>query len=121
MSEIRWLRILVGGFLSELALVAVFIPATILLGEQPGRYVAVIGSFIMPLFFGVWTTQPVKSGHVLQGMLVGAIGILIYVALTRAQPEPFLYIFAHGLKLLGGAAGGYLARSQKERVVLTTS
>ena len=71
MSQIRWLRIFVGGFLSELALFAVFIPATILLGEQPGRYVAVIGSFIMPFFFGIWTTQYVKSKHVLQGMLVG--------------------------------------------------
>ena len=117
MSEIRWLRILVGGFLSELALVAVFIPATILLGEQPGRYVAVVGSFIMPLFFGVWTTQPVKSGHVLQGMLVGAVGILIYVALTQAQPEPALYIFAHFLKLIGGGAGGYVVQTRRRKVV----
>jgi len=119
MSEVRWLRILVGGFLSELALVAVFIPATILLGEQSGRYVAVIGSFIMPLFFGAWTTQPVKSGHVLQGMLVGAVGILIYVALTRAQPEPALYIFAHFLKLVGGGAGGYLVQTRRRNVVGT--
>ena len=119
MSEVRWLRILVGGFLSELALVAVFIPATILLGEQPGRYVAVIGSFIMPLFFGVWTTQPVKSGHVLQGMLVGAVGILIYVALTRAQPEPALYIFAHFLKLIGGATGGYVVQTRRRNIVGT--
>jgi hypothetical protein len=33
--------------------------------------------------------------------------MLIYIALTRAQPEPFAYIVAHGLKLVGGAAGGW--------------
>jgi|SRR5215470_10760942 hypothetical protein len=119
MSEIRWLRILVGGFLSELALVAVFIPATILLGEQPGRYVAVIGSFIMPFFLGVWTTQPVKSRHVFQGVLVGAVGILIYVGLTLAQPEPALYIFAHFLKLAGGGAGGYVVQARQRHIVGT--
>jgi len=120
MSQIRWLRIFVGGFLSELALFAVFIPATILLGEQPGRYVAVIGSFIMPFFFGIWTTQYVKSKHVLQGMLVGAVGILIYVALTRAQPEPLLYIFAHFLKLAGGGAGGYVVQARRRYIVEAT-
>jgi hypothetical protein len=119
MSEIRWLRILAGGFLSELALVAVFIPATILLGEQPGRYVAVIGSFIMPFFFGVWTTQPVKSRHVFQGVLVGAVGVLIYVALTLAQPEPALYIFAHFLKLTGGGTGGYVVQARRRKIVGT--
>jgi hypothetical protein len=33
----------------------------------------------------------------------------MYVALTFAQPEPFIYIVAHFLKILGGAAGGRLA------------
>ena len=111
MNQIRWLRILVGGFLSELAVIVVFIPATILLGERPGQYVAVVGSFIMPFLFAMWTTRRVKSKHVFQGILVGAVGILIYIGLTRAQPEPLLYIVAHFLKLLGGAAGGYLAYS----------
>jgi hypothetical protein len=119
MSQIRWLRILVGGFLSELALVAVFIPATILLGEQPGRYVAVVGSFIMPFFFGIWTTQHAKSSQVFQGMLVGAVGILIYVALTQAQSEPWLYIFAHFLKLAGGGAGGYVVQARRRDVLGT--
>ena len=113
MSQIRWLRILVGGFLSELALVAVFVPATILLGEQPGRYVAVIGSFFMPFLFGIWTTRNVKSLQVFQGMLVGTVGILIYVALTGAQPEPLLYIFAHFLKLAGGGTGGYVVQARR--------
>ena len=31
---------------------------------------------------------------------------LMYVALTRAQPEPWQYLVAHALKVVGGAAGG---------------
>jgi hypothetical protein len=113
MSQIRWLRIVVFGFLSELALFAVFIPATVFLGERPGMYVAVAGSFIMPFFFGMWAARGVKSHFVFHGMLVGAVGILIYVGLTRGQPEPLLYIFAHLLKLLGGGAGGYIAQRRR--------
>jgi hypothetical protein len=37
------------------------------------------------------------------------IASLIYVAITLAQPEPPIYIVAHGLKILGGAAGGMVA------------
>ena len=121
MKRIRWGRVLAGGFLSELAVIAVFIPATALLGEVPGQYTAVAGSLVMPLLFGLWTARNAEAYFVLHGIMVGVIGIVIYVGLTRAQPEPLLYILAHGLKLAGGAAGGYLAYAQKQRVVLTTS
>ena len=118
MRRIHWLRIVLFGFLSELAVIAVFIPATVLLGEAPGMYAAVGGSLVMPFLFGILTVRKVKSHLPLHGMLVGAVGILIYVGLTRAQPEPVLYIIAHGLKLLGGAAGGYFVHKRRERDVL---
>ena len=117
MTDIRWARILIGGFLSELAVFAVFIPATVLLGERPGMYVAVIASLIMPFLFGMWTAHRAKTRLVLQGMLVGAVGILIYVGLSRAQPEPLLYIMAHFLKLLGGAAGGHVVQMRRARAI----
>lgn len=113
MSQIRWTRILAGGFLSELAVIAVFIPATVLLGELPGMYTAVIASLVMPFFFGTWTARKVESGFVLHGILVGAVGVLIYVGLTRAQPEPALYIFGHCLKLLGGGLGGHVVQKRR--------
>lgn len=109
MNRIRWLRILGGGFLSELCLFAVFIPSTLLLGQTPGVYVAVLGSFAMPLLFGIWTARKADEYFVFHGAMVGAVGVLIYLGLTRLGPEPLLYIVAHFLKLLGGAAGGYLA------------
>ena len=120
MKRIRWGRVLAGGFLSELAVIAVFIPATALLGEVPGQYTAVAGSLVMPFLFGLWTARKVESYLVLHGLLVGAVGIVIYVGLTRGKAEQLIYIFAHGLKLMGGAAVGYLA-SQKPRIVVTTA
>ena len=118
MNQIRWARVVIAGFLSELAVIAVFIPATVLLGEQPGMYTAVVGSLVMPFLFGMWTAGKVNGKFTVHGMLVGAVGIVIYVALSRGQPEPLLYIFAHGLKLLGGATGGYVAQRRKEREML---
>ena len=112
-GKIHWVRILIGGFLAELAIFAVFIPATALVGVQTGVYTAVGASLVMPFLFGVWTARRIESRFVLHGVLVGAVGVLIYVALTRAQPEPLLYVAAHGLKLLGGAAGGYVVQKRR--------
>src|SRR4051812_48860898 len=113
MNRIHWVPIVIFGFLSELAIIAVFVPSTVLLGEQPGVYTAVIGSFVMPFLFAMWAVGKLKSKFILHGMLVGAVGILIYIGLTRGQPEPLLYILAHALKLLGGAAGGYVVQRRR--------
>ena len=112
-NKIHWGWILIGGFLSELALFAVFIPVTMFLGETPGVYTAVAGSFVMPLLFGLWVGRKIESRFALHGLLVGGVGVLIYLGLTRGQPEPLLYVIAHGLKLLGGAAGGRIAEKGK--------
>jgi hypothetical protein len=109
MNRIRWMRILGGGLLSELCLIAVFVPSTLLLGDRPGMYSAVLGSFILPFLFGLWTARKAEAYFIFHGFMVGAVGVLIYLGLTRLGPEPLLYVFAHFLKLLGGAAGGYLA------------
>ena len=47
------------------------------------------------------------------------VAALIYVGLTRAQPEPFAYIVAHALKLVGGACGGFVAQRRLRRNPLT--
>jgi|SRR5579883_2928752 len=110
MRQIRWLRVLGIGFLSELAVFAVFVPSTVLLGTVPGMYSAVVASFVMPFLFGMWAARKVDAHQILHGALVGVVGILIYLALTQLQPEPLLYVFAHFLKLAGGAAGGYVVQ-----------
>ena len=63
--------------------------------------------------FAQWVGRGVASRFVLHGLLVGVVAMVIYVALTLARPEPVAYLIAHGLKLLGGAAGGWLAGQRK--------
>jgi hypothetical protein len=53
-------------------------------------------------------SRRIESRFILHGTLVGAVAALIYLALTRAQPEPFIYIVAHTLNLAGGACGGFV-------------
>ena len=58
----------------------------------------------------LWVCRRIESDFILHGTLVGVVAALIYVALTRAQPEPFAYIVAHALKLVGGVCGGFVAQ-----------
>ena len=55
----------------------------------------------------------IESRFILHGTLVGVVAALIYVAITRAQPEPLAYILAHALKLLGGACRGFVAQRRR--------
>jgi hypothetical protein len=127
--KIRWGRIVAGGFLTEAIIIAGFFAllfATRLAGapnialpETPLDFAnAIIASFVVTLLVTRWVCRPVESHHVLHGVLVGVVAILIFVALTQARPEPPLYILAHGLKLAGGATGGYLAA---KRMRVTTA
>jgi hypothetical protein len=36
------------------------------------------------------------------------VATLIYLGMSFGQPESAAYIAAHGLKMLGGAAGGFM-------------
>jgi hypothetical protein len=61
----------------------------------------------------LWVCRRVESHFILQGTLVGVVAALIYIALTRAQPEPLAYIVAHALKLMGGACGDFVAQRRR--------
>ena len=57
----------------------------------------------------LWVGRGLTSRFILHGALVGVVATLLYVALTLARPEPFAYLVAHGLKILGGLGGGFIA------------
>jgi len=61
----------------------------------------------------LWVCRRTESNFILHGTLVGVVAALIYIALTRAQPEPLAYIVAHALKLVGGACGGFVAQRRR--------
>jgi uncharacterized membrane protein len=109
-ARIHWIKILIGGFLAEAAVFAVVIPVFMASGARGVLYAAPVASLVMCFIFGLLVARRVESRPVLHGMLVGVVAALLYVALTRGRPEPWAYLVAHALKILGGAAGGAAAR-----------
>src|ERR1700690_3526632 len=102
-TRIRWGRILIGGLLAEVALILAIVPLGLRLGDNFLHYTAPPGSFVMCFLGALWVCRRIESHFILHGTLVGGVAALIYVGLTRAQPEPLAYIVAPGLQR-GGAA-----------------
>jgi putative membrane protein (TIGR04086 family) len=118
--SIQWGRVLLAAFLMELVLIAIAVPLT-LSGE--GRtlvYVVPPASFIATFAVTVWLGRKIASRPVLHGALIGIAGSIMYVVLSRGQPEPWPYLLAHVLKVAGGAAGGMALarRSAPTKLVL---
>jgi putative membrane protein (TIGR04086 family) len=109
MKSIRWGWILLGGFLAELAIFLVVIPLSLVAGQKSLLYSAPASSFVASLAFGLWVSRKASQRHVLHGALVGVVAMLIYIGMSFGQPEPIAYVVAHVLKVLGGAAGGFIA------------
>lgn len=109
LTGIRWLRVLIGGFLAEVSVIVLVIPVALAYGQHALLYVAPAASLVMCFLFALWVGRGVDSRFVLHGTLVGVVATLLYVGLTLARPEPIPYLIAHVLKILGGAAGGFLS------------
>jgi hypothetical protein len=109
LAGIHWVRALIGGFLAEVAVFAVVVPISFALGKNSMLYTAPVASLVACFLLALWVARGISSRFVLHGVLVGVVAALLYIALTRAQPEPFAYVVAHVLKILGGAAGGLVA------------
>ena len=108
-TQVRWGRVLVGGVLAELIVFAIVFPSLYLFGQRASLASILIGSAVMPFMFALWVARRIESRFVLQGALVGVVAALFYLAIAWGQPQPVLYKIAHGLKVLGGAAGGLVA------------
>jgi putative membrane protein (TIGR04086 family) len=109
-ATIHWGRVLLGGLFAEVALILAIVPLGLRIGGNFMHYAAPPGSFITCFLAALWVCRRIESQFLLQGTLVGVVAALIYVAVSRAQPEPLVYIVAHALKLLGGACGGLVAQ-----------
>src|SRR6188508_2757487 len=116
-NPLRWANILIGGFLAELCVFAIVFPALWLFGQQAFLASILIASAVMPFVFAVWVGRVAESRFVLHGALVGAVAAVIYLILAWGQPQPLLYKIAHGLKIVGGMAGGMLAARRKSPAI----
>ena len=120
-ARIHWVRVLIGGFLAEVSVIAVVIPVFLLFGQYAVSYAALSGSLVMCFLFALWVGRSVNSRLVLHGILVGVVATILYVGLTRGRPEPPAYLVAHVLKILGGAAGGFFAERQRKAMSTATA
>lgn len=121
MKSIRWGWILLGGFLAELAVFAIVIPLSLLAGQASLVYSAPPASFAATFLFGIWVARKASQRRLLHGALVGVVAMLIYVGMSLGRPEPIAYVIAHVLKVLGGAAGGFVATKRGAANVLSES
>jgi len=126
--KVHWGWIVVAGFLSEVAVFAIFllllIAATLVGAPDVARpmgtldYVdALLSSFAMVFLFTLWLGKRIESGFILHGALVGVVGILLFaimwVATTGSVAQPPLYVIAHLLKVVGGIAGGLVVERRR--------
>jgi hypothetical protein len=109
MKTIRWGWILLGGFFAELAIFAVAIPLAVLIGQESLLYIAPAASLVTAFGLGLWVAKKAPQHCVLHGALVGVVAMLIYIGMGLGRPEPIAYFIAHVLKVVGGAAGGFVA------------
>ena len=118
-GQVRWGAVLLGGFLAELCVFAIVFPVLYLFGQQAFLASILIASFVMPLVFALWVGRRARGHFVLHGALVGLMAAMFYMFVAWGQPQPLLYKIAHGLKVVGGAAGGVMA-SRRTRAALAS-
>jgi putative membrane protein (TIGR04086 family) len=117
---IRWLRVVLAGFLAEVVLVGVAVPLYFLPNRQQALNIAIPpASFVVLAAFGWWVGRSAPRAPVLNGFLAGTVGVVLYLVLvlvgavaTHTDPLASLtpaYLLAHALKMAGGATGGWLA------------
>jgi hypothetical protein len=113
-AQIRWGRVAVGGFLAELCVFAIVFPVKYEFGQTAFLASIVIACAVMPFLSAMWVCRRVESGFMLHGALVGIAGVVLYLIVARGNPGPLLYVIAHGLKIVGGAAGGLVMSRWKQ-------
>jgi putative membrane protein (TIGR04086 family) len=109
----RWGRALAGGFIAELLLIVAVMPGFAMGSETIVTWTAAVGAPLATFLAALWVCRRLESRFVLHGALAGLAATLIYLVpiMVSGLPQPFIYWVAHGLKILGGAAGGmFVAR-----------
>jgi hypothetical protein len=97
----------------EVILIGIAVPLSMWGYGQMLVYVIPPASFLATFVITVWLGRAIASRFVLHGALIGVVGTVMYVALTRGQPEPWQYLAAHVLKVVGGAAGGLVLAQRR--------
>jgi hypothetical protein len=130
-SGVRWGRVIVAGLLTEIGVVLIIVAAVTAyryvaspseaeyqtFADRAGFYVGVVGGALLAFLFSLWVSRALRADFLVNGLLVGGVGVLLHVVLFVASKSEFqsAYLVADALKLAGGALGGYLAGSRYSR------
>jgi hypothetical protein len=118
---LRWGRAFVAAVAVEIVLIALTVVISSFEADPTQTLNWVIPPACFALFIpgGYWTARG-TAAPLLNALVAGVFGILLYVALTlvaAAAVKDFslassarpAYLLAHGLKVVGGLIGGWLA------------
>ena len=104
LSQVRWPRVVIAGFLVEVGL-------------------AVTGIPLVPLLIAWLATRKVPSARVLHGLLIGVVATVLYFALVISVSSVAeasatyglpLFILVNALRVGSATAGGFLAERQRQ-------
>jgi hypothetical protein len=131
LAEIHWLRVLVGGVLSEAGVIAaLFLGIAIYkrrlavaasgatadsrtLGERVGYYVAPPAGFVTTALAAFWAVRGLDTGVMTNALAVGVVSVALTIPFfVGAKPEHRLvYGIAFALRLAGAGLAAWLALS----------
>lgn len=132
-TSIRWKRVVVAAFLSELAVIAVIsiVMAVYALliapgrtsaeygefGENAGYYIAAPAATLAVFLTASGAIRKLESGFVANGLMVGVIATLLTVGMAvGARPgDRWVYVASFILRIVAGYAAGVRAQRSKVR------
>ena len=108
MKNVRWGWVVLGALLTNVAVTLLIVPIALIDGQERLGYVAPPASFIGVLVVAQWIARKAPQRAVLHGLLVGLVAVLIYIPVELAAEITFAHVLSSVLKVLGGAAGGFI-------------
>ena len=122
--KIHWGRILIAALVAEaLLIVLANISRRLSVSESISSIIGYLSFIVFMFLAALWVTRKAESRFILHGTLVGLAAIVFYVILTfyatlQGQvPINVEYFLAHTIKILGGAAGGFVGGRRRTNAV----
>ena len=130
--KIRWIPVLVAGFLIEVVLAVVLVGGFALAGVQLQNGVSTVsaiiigaGAFVAAFFVVLWFGRRITNHIVLHGFLIGVVATLLYIGLVVGSGQmsaalaaygPATFVAVNGARIVGAVFGGMT--SGRRRVVI---
>jgi hypothetical protein len=128
LSAIRWKRVLLAAFLSEVAVIVILLTATTIysrlvmpgitdaqyqeLGRRAGYYIAPAAGAVTTVLMVLWVGRALESGYIANGVMVGVVSVILTSGFFfTAKPEDrLMYGLAFLLRIVAGYLGGLAAQ-----------